>query len=414
MPGIICVEVAQQQLKDGIKPVDTILVDLQNSLGMILSQNITSPVDIPLFENSQMDGFAVKSENVSGASPDRPISLRVIADIPAGTFPNFILQDGEAARIMTGAPLPQGADLVIPVEDTNQGNKLDRSAFAVDLQIFHAGRRGDFIRPRGQDIRQGQEVLPLGKRLRPQDVGLLATLGISRVPVYKLPRIAILSTGDELIPVDQPLQPGKIHDANSHLLRALLERFKVEVIQLGIVADDEDSVMNCLDRAVSERADIIISTAGVSVGAFDYVRVVLEKFGKVEFWRVNIRPGKPIAFGQYKGIPLIGLPGNPVSAYVGFEVFVSSALQKLSGMVGPSRREYDAKLAQPIESDGRESYLRCRIDQVNGEMIVRLTESHQGSGNIFSLVQASGLLIIPSGVKSLPAGSLVKVWLLDG
>jgi molybdopterin molybdotransferase len=360
-----------------------------------------------------MDGYAVKLQDVALASADNPALLKVIADIPAGTNPQFTLHRGEAARIMTGAPVPEGADLVVQVEETDQNDRTEARSFARQVQIFKAGSFGQNVRPRGQDIEAGQKVLLAGQRLRAQDVGLLAMLGMAQVPVFKRPRIALLSTGDEILQIEQPLTPGKVHEANFFVLAALVQKAGADVVNLGIAADTESSVKQCLDRAVAEKVDLIVSSAGVSVGAFDYVRKVMEENGRVEFWRVNIRPGKPIAFGRFKDIPLIGLPGTPVSAFVGFEVFVRPAIFKLSSMTQIERIALQARIAESLESDGRESYLRCQVDNKSGEIVARLTESHQGSGNLLSLVQANALLIIPAGVKSLPAGSNLEVWLLN-
>ncbi len=412
MPGLISVEEAQRRLVGGLDPVGFTEVSLEHSHGLVLSKNILSPMDLPPFDNSQMDGFAVISGDIVSASEEHPTTLKVIGDIPAGTDAQITLKSGEAARITTGAPLPFGADLVIPVEDTDQATST--TAYLPDtVRIFQASNPGTFIRPSGQDIKKHQQVLSAGNRMRAQDVGLLAMLGISKVPVFRKPKVALLSSGDELVAIDEQLSPGKIHDANSYMLQALLERHHAEVIHLGIASDNTKSIQTCLDNAVTGGADLILTSAGVSVGAFDFVRTVIETFGKIEFWRVNIRPGKPIAFGNYKNLPIIGLPGNPVSAYIGFEVFVRLVLEKLAGIRLSNTLHTFASLAGPVESDGRESYLRCQVTDKNGELVAELTESHQGSGNLLSLVQANALLIVPSGVKSLPAGSVVEVRLFD-
>jgi molybdenum cofactor synthesis domain-containing protein len=250
-----------------------------------------------------------------------------------------------------------------------------------------------------------------GFRLRPQDVGFLSMLGFAQVPVYRQPRIAIFSTGDELVPVEEQLRPGKIHDSNSYTLIAAVELAGGKAFNLGIVADREDKVRDCLDQAVAMQVDLILSSAGVSVGAFDFVRSVVERQGDLDFWRVNMRPGKPLAFGHYQGIPFIGLPGNPVSAFVGFEVFVNPALLKLGGVKDWTRPTRQVHLLEGIESDGRESYLRAVVLRKEGRLAAKLT-GHQGSGNLRSLVQANALLVIPAGVTSLPAGSAVEAWAL--
>jgi molybdopterin molybdotransferase len=255
-------------------------------------------------------------------------------------------------------------------------------------------------------------VLEAKSKLRPQDLGLLAMLGKSNLPVYRLPRIVILSTGDELVPVEEPLQFGKIHDSNAYTLSALIHRDGGLPVYLGIVPDQEKAVRDFLVEAVDSKADLILSSAGVSVGAFDFVRSVVQSDGNLNFWKVNMRPGKPLAFGDFRGVPFIGLPGNPVSAFVGYEVFARPAIMRLSGMDDTPRKKTRVKLVEDIRSDGRESYLRAIVSSRNGELTARLT-GHQGSGNLLSLVQANSLIIIPPGEKSISSGSEVDAWLLD-
>jgi molybdopterin molybdotransferase len=273
------------------------------------------------------------------------------------------------------------------------------------------------VRAQGTDVQTGQPVLQTGHKLRPQDLGLLAMLGVAQVPVYRKPRVALLSSGDELVPVDAPLRPGKIRDSNTYTLSALLDGAEVEVLNLGIAADRRESVEELLEKAAAQNVDLILSSAGVSVGAFDFIKDVVEAQGELTFWRVNMRPGKPMAFGKFKNIPFIGLPGNPVSAFVGFEVFVRPALERLSGLEtgstqkGTGRPRVRVRLAEDISSDGRESYLRANVREENGILSAHLA-GHQGSGNLLSIVQANALLIIPTGVKSLAAGMEVDAWLL--
>jgi molybdopterin molybdotransferase len=261
------------------------------------------------------------------------------------------------------------------------------------------------------DIRAGDVVIHKGRQLKPQDLGLLAMLGISKVSVYQRPRIALLSSGDELIDIDAPLEEGKIRESNSYMIAALIENTGAEVLRLGVAKDNHDSVKALFERAIELNVDLILSSAGVSVGAFDYVKEVIESNGEMHFWRVNMRPGKPVAFGNYRDIPVIGLPGNPVSAYVSFEVFVHPTIGRLSGLLDGSRPSIRVRCEEQIDSDGRESYLRGEVHHENGVFVGRLT-GHQGSGNLHSLVRANALLIIPAGVKCVPAGQEVTAWLL--
>jgi molybdopterin molybdotransferase len=403
---------ARESLLAHFDPLNFTRLPIADVLGRVLAENVTAPFDFPPFSNSSMDGFAVLAADIEMASRKKPVLLDVIEDIPAGKTPGKVVGAGQAARIMTGAPLPTGADCVIPVEDTDFSSRDPGLAAPEKVWIYRAGEKGENIRPIGQDLRKGETVISARVQLRPQHLGFLAMLGIGEVNVFRKPRIGLLSTGDELIPLDEHLSPGKIYDSNTYTLAALVETYGGEPLRLGVSLDRADAVEEKLDLAVSGGADLILSTAGVSVGAFDYVKSVVEARGQLNFWRVNMRPGKPIAFGLYKGVPFIGLPGNPVSAFAGFEVFVRPALQKMGGFNDTRRSSVRVRLAEPITSDGRESYLRAVLTHENGEWYARLA-GHQGSGNLRSLVIANALLIIPSGVKSLPSGNEVDAWFLD-
>ncbi len=390
----------------------------------VLAVDITAAHDLPLFDNSAMDGFAVCVEDTyaSGTtlrhaeprsvSNRQATTLNVVADIPAGSAPTVILAKGETARIMTGAQLPAGANAVIPVEDTDFNNREAGTPAPKTISFAKIVKMGDNVRRRGMDIQAGAVILNKGRTLKPQDLGLLAMLGFGNVQVYKKPRVALLSSGDELLDVDAPLESGKIRDSNSYVLAALIESAGAEVLRLGVARDTRESVEALLQKAIHEDADLILSSAGVSVGSFDFIKTVIESKGRLDFWRVNMRPGKPLAFGEYLDKPVIGLPGNPVSAFVGFEIFVRSALARLSGKLDESRPTIKVRSEKEIESDGRESYLRAKIREENGVRIASLTTSHQGSGNLLSLVQADALLIIPAGVKCVPAGQEVEAYLL--
>jgi molybdopterin molybdotransferase len=401
---LLSVDEARDRILAAIQPVTTTRVMLDRAAGRVLSEQVHAPSDLPPFDNSSMDGFALRAADLASS-----FTLRVVADIPAGSSEKVSLGPGEAARIMTGAPLPAGADAVIPVEDTDFTARDAGTPAPESVALTRPVRRGENVRPRGQDLRAGDSVLAKGHRLRAQDLGLLAMMGIAEMNVYRLPRVALLSSGDELIPVNEPLAPGKIHDSNSYALAAQIESCGAEVLRLGVAKDERAAVQNLLNRAVDEGADMIVSSAGVSVGAFDFVKEVVESNGRLNFWKVNMRPGKPLAFGEYRGIPFVGLPGNPVSAFVTFEVFARAAVERLAGESLRARARTRVVTEEAIESDGRESYLRAVVDPSTNR--ARLT-GHQGSGNLFSLVQANALLIIPAGVKSRPANAEVEAWLL--
>jgi molybdopterin molybdotransferase len=417
--SLLTVEEAQERIISRLEPVGTQTIPLASCAGHVLAVDVVAAEDLPFFDNSAMDGFALRAADTSNAAPASRATLRVVADIPAGSTPRISLAPGQAARIMTGAQIPAGADAVIPVEDTDFHDRSPGTPAPKTISIEKFVKPGDNVRPRGMDVRAGDAVLKKGNILKPQDVGLLAMLGFAEVEVYQRPLVALLSSGDELLEAGAPLESGKIRDSNSHMLATLIESAGAEVLRLGIAKDTRESVRGLIEQAVSLHADLILSSAGVSVGAFDYVKEVVESNGSLNFWRVNMRPGKPLAFGEYRGIPFIGLPGNPVSAFVGFEVFVRGAIRRLGGGLDGSRsrsraepgRSVRVRCAEEILSDGRESYLRAVVREEKGQFVARLT-GHQGSGNLLSLVRANALLIIPAGVKCVPAGREVDAWLL--
>jgi len=408
---MLSVAEARERILSHIRPAGTESIPLIACADRVTASDIAAEHDLPLFDNSSMDGFAVRSADTVSAAPDSRVTLRVVADIPAGSSLAHPLAEGTAARIMTGAQMPSGADAVVPVEDTDFDYRAPGAPLPEIITFSRQVKAGENVRAKGIDLRAGDVVVQKGRALRPQDVGLLAMLGIANVQVYKEPRVALMSSGDELLEVDAPLEPGKLRDSNSYMLAALIESAGAQVLRLGVAKDTRDSVTSLLDKAVNEKVDLIVSSAGVSVGAFDFVKGAVETNGKLDFWRVNMRPGKPFAFGEYRGINFIGLPGNPVSAFVGFEVFVRAALERLGGRSSESRPRVRVRCEEDVNSDGRESYLRARVREVDGVLTAKLT-GHQGSGNLLSLVQADALLIIPAGVKCVPAGQEVDAWLL--
>ena len=404
---------AVNRISDSLTPVNVVGIDLDHALYCVLAQPIFSPTDLPAFTNSSMDGFAVKAIDTSTASKTKSVSLDIISKIPAGArLPKIELKSGQAAQIMTGARLPFGADSVVPVEMTNHSFISKDIEQENIVEVFSEVRQGDFIRKQGEDIKKGELVLEPGNRLRPQELGFLAMLGISKVDVYRKPRIAILSTGDELLPINAQPEPGKIYDANSFSLGSLVRQNHCDLLQLEIVGDNLKAIENQLDFAVKNDVDMIITSAGVSVGEYDFVRELIENKGELEFWRINMRPGKPLAFGLYKNIPFIGLPGNPVSAFVGFEVVVRPGILKLCGLKKIRRPTIKVKVKEPIESDGRESYLRAKIWQEDGLFYAKPIHN-QGSGNLYSLILANAFLIVPSEVKSLPIDAELDAWFLE-
>jgi len=408
--SMLSVQAAQERIHSHFKPVETETLSLAQCAGRVLAADILSS-DLPPFDNSSVDGFAVKAHDLAEATAASPRTLNVVADIPAGFTSDVAIAHGQAARIMTGAPLPKGADAVIMVEDTDFNDRHAGTPAPKQVKAFKGVSIGENVRTRGMDVKTGHRVLFSGHKLRAQDVGLLAMLGVANVTVHRKPRVALLSSGDELTPVDLPLLPGRVRDSNSYVLAFMIEGAGCEVLALGIAPDNRDAIKFLLDQAIGMNADVILSSAGVSVGAFDFTREVVESQGRLDFWKVNMRPGKPLAFGEYRGVPFVGLPGNPVSAFVGFEVFVRGALDRLAGLSTTARTKVRVILAESIESDGRESYLRAVVEERNGVLSAKLT-GHQGSGNLLSLVQANALLVVPAGVKSLAIGAPIDAWLL--
>jgi molybdopterin molybdotransferase len=382
------------------------------ALGRILAEDIVAAADIPPFANSSMDGYAVRAADVTPAAFDSPVRLAVIMDIPAGSAPERAVGPMQAARIMTGALLPSGTDAVIPVEQTDDHWESDgRAPLPEQVAVFRAVNPGAYVRPAGDDIRAGQTVLRAGTALRPQDVGALVSLGRARVSVVRRPRVAIISTGDELVDIDQPLAPGQIRNSNSYVLAGLVTTCGGEPIRLPVARDTLDDARQRFREALSHQPDMIVSSAGVSVGTHDVVRTVVEELGAIELWRVNLRPGKPLAFGHVQGVPFFGLPGNPVSAMVTFDLFVRPALLTQAGGDPHNVPMATAVLGEDIRSDGRRSYVRVTLTEENGDWVARLTGT-QSSGALLSMVLADGLLIIPEGVTVAKTGSRLPVRLL--
>lgn len=413
---MLTVAEARARILEHFQPLGVEVVALEAARGRVLAEAIYAAENLPPFPNSSMDGYAVRVAETAHASPEAPVTLPVSGDIPAGAPLPGELPPGTAMRIMTGAPVPDGADAIVPVEETDEGrdhaHHSERVALPVQIRILNAPRPGANIRPVGQDVCAGQQVLAPGVRLRPAALGVLAALGHAHVRVYQRPRVALLSTGDELVGVTNTPRPGQIRDINSITLAAAIEQYGGEPLRLGVARDRLDEVRRRLQQAVAEGANLILSSAGVSVGAYDVVKSALEADGELTFWKVNMRPGKPLAFGHISGVPFIGLPGNPVSALVGFEVFVRPVLLRLAGQTALERVTVPAELAEPAHSDGRETYLRVTLEQ-RGERFIAHSTGLQGSNIITSLVKADGLLIIPAGVTHVPAGKTLPVWLLD-
>jgi molybdopterin molybdotransferase len=408
---LLNIDTALEQILKGITALSAEQVGIEQALGRVLAHNIQAESDLPPFANSSVDGYAVRAEDIASASQETPVSLRVTSDIPAGSTPDQAVGAMQAARIMTGAPLPAGADAVVPVENTDSHwRAADNGSLPAEVAIHSAESVGANIRPAGEDMQAGQTVLRTGTTLRPQDIGVLAALGHATIPVFRQPRVVSLSTGDELVGVDEPLTPGKIRDSNGYTLSALVTTYGGIPIRLPTARDTLDDVRRLFRNALAQSPDIVLSSAGVSVGAFDVVRTVLDELGEVGFWRVNLRPGKPLAFGHLQGVPFFGLPGNPVSAMVTFEVFVRPVLLKMTNRPDQVMMT-TSTVGEDIHSDGRRSYLRVKLSREDGRLVAHLTGT-QSSGALMSMVLADGLLIVPENVTHVSAGEQLPVRLL--
>lgn len=408
MANLLNVDRALEQILIQIEQLPSEEIPLPKSLGCILAQDIIANTNLPPFANSAVDGFALIATDATLASQDNPVTLPVIQDIPAGKAPDKPLSDGEAARIMTGAPLPLGATAVIPVEDTDSDWSRDGSSpLPESVTILKSIDEGANIRQIGENVREGDLVIHATTKLRAQEIGMLAALGHAEVPVYRKPRVAILGTGDELVDVHEAVQPGQIRDVNSYTLEALVSTYGGEPIRLPIAKDSLAEVRNLFETAIAHQPDIIISSAGVSVGTADLIHTILAEFGSIDFWRINMRPGKPVAFGKIAGVPFFGLPGNPVSAMVTFEVLVRPALLKMMGQ-NDNARYIHAITTHDMKSDGRRSFIRVKLISENGVLLADSTGT-QSSGALMSMVLADGLLIIPEGTTFVPKGSKLQV-----
>ena len=412
-PQLLSVAEARARILEHFSPLGSEIVPLSEAAGRVLASELRAATDLPPFANSSMDGYAVRAGEVAQASADSPAPLPVSADIPAGSGQPGPLAPGTAARIMTGAPVPPGADAVVPVEDTDDRRERAGEPPPAQVSIRVAPLLGANIRPAGQDVRAGQIVLQAGTLLSPAAVGVLAAQGVSQVPVHLRPLVVVFSTGDELRQVDESLGPGQIRDTNSYTLAAAAAHYGARVLRLEVAGDRLEAVRARFAAARQAGANLIVSSAGVSVGAYDVVKAAVEAEGALRFWRVRMRPGKPLAFGQVGGVPFFGLPGNPVSALVGFEVFVRPALLKLGGRARWEKLEIEAELLEPMASDGRESYQRVIVERRGSGYVARASGS-QGSAVMSALVRANGLLILPEGVTLARPGEHYAVWLLEG
>lgn len=402
---MLSVEEAQERVLSEFRPLEAERVPILETGGRVLAGDVRADSDIPPHANSSMDGYAVQAADTATARQDSPTSLRVIGDLPAGHVPEQEVTAGTAIRIMTGAPIPPGADAVVKVEDTKADERF--------VDIFTTVEPGNYVRPAGEDVRRGALVLRRGTRIRAQEVGMLAALGNTEVRVARKPRVAILATGDELVSIEESLPPGKIRNTNSYSNAAQVIKHGGEPILLGIARDTVAELTAKIEAGLNQDVDLFLTSGGVSVGDFDLVKDVLAAEGEMDFWRVRMKPGKPLAFGHIRGVPILGLPGNPVSVMVSFEMFVRPALLKMQGAADWERPTVEATLMDEIpHKDERRHFVRVHLVWEEEEYHAYLTGA-QGSGILSSMVKANALGIIPEDWSQAQPGARVRVMLLD-
>ncbi|HST03742.1 MAG TPA: gephyrin-like molybdotransferase Glp [Chloroflexia bacterium] len=417
------------------EPLPVIEVPLADALGMVLARDVASDMDIPPFDNSSMDGYAVRAADTLGATNDHPASLRVTGYLPAGGAPSpgDMVEPGTAFRIMTGAPIPPGADAVVRFEDTSEGHTTLAPRALSDQQpgevlIYTGVRAGVNVRSAGGDIHRNDIVLRAGTTIRPGEIGVLASVGMALVPVHRRPRVAVLATGDELVGVDEMPGPGQIRNTNSYAITAQLLSWGAEAFDLGVARDNRQSLTAKLDEALALEPDLLVTSAGVSVGDYDIVKQVLMERGTLNMWRVRIKPGKPLAFGRLNGnasagdlrvadrrasVPFLGLPGNPVSSMVTMELFGRPAILKMLGKQNLHRLRVSARVVERIESSpGRENYIRGIVSPEGGEFTARTTGA-QGSEMLTSMSKANALLVVGENTPYIEAGDFVQAIMLN-
>lgn len=413
MQTSLSVDEALAQILRAVPLLGTERRELLSAMGRVLAEDVIARTPIPPWANSAMDGYAVRHEDVAAGAPsrERPLELAVVEEIPAGRMPQRALGRGEAARIMTGAPLPSGADTVVPVEETE--------ARPGRVRLLAGAEAGAHVRPIGQDVEAGARVLSAGTRVTPAVIGMLAQLRRSVVTVRAAPRVAIVSTGDELVEVDEApeARPGRatIVNSNAYQLAAAVAEAGGHPILVGIAEDRREAIRAHVENGLAQ-ADCLVSTGGVSVGDYDFVKDVLADLGAdVRFWKIAVRPGKPLVFGLVRERPYFGLPGNPVSSLVTFEVFVRPALRQMMGFVGEGRFRpvVEAEVGETFRvPSGRRHYLRCRLLPAPGGGYSAVTTGNQDSAVLTSLVRADGLLIVPEDRREVRLGDRLPVVLL--
>lgn len=419
---MLSVEKALEKILREINILEDESVPLLDSLGQVLDEDIISDIDVPPLDNSAMDGYAVRSQDTIGATGESPKFLRVIDTVMAGSISKQEVVPGTAVRIMTGAPVPAGADSVVQFENTDEDERKTANADQAlsEVGILAEAKPGLNVRRAGEVIARGATLLRKGTVIRPAEIGLIASLGKSYIRAIRRPVVAILATGDEVIEINQPLPEGKIYNSNTYSIAGLVKRYGCVPKILGIARDNEDELVSKLRQV--EDVDMLLTTGGVSMGDYDLVKDILARDGAMVFWKVRVKPGKPLAFGMIKvssnrglikTIPHLGLPGNSVSCMVSFELFVRPALLKMMGKRQLAKPTIEAIMEDSVKNDdGRRIYDRAIIERRDGHYYARLT-GPQGSGILTSMSLANGLVLIPEDRKKVDKGEVVQVLMLD-
>ena len=416
-PDLLSLEEARARMLEDVLPLRALATPLAECLGRVLAEDAIALLTLPPWDNSAMDGFAVRSQDVAGASPESPVTLAVVGEVAAGHEPETTVGERQAMRVLTGGMMPPGADAVVKVEDTDAAQGV--AALPQTVAVHVAVEGGKDIRRAGSDMHQGDHLLGRGTRLGPAAVAVLAAAGHARLNVHRIPRVGVIATGDELTPVGQPLGPASIPDSNSESIAAQVTAAGGEPVRLGIAVDDHEVVREKLGEGIRD-CDVLVVTGGVSVGAHDLVKEVFAEIGSLDLWRVAIQPGKPIAYGSAARPDggyclLFGLPGNPVSSFVTFELFVRPVLRRLRGEPGDQGRlVVRAMLADDVrKSAARRAFVRVRLETADDGTLMARLAGGQGSHMLSSLALADGLAIIEEGPASVPAGTQVEVIRLD-
>jgi molybdenum cofactor synthesis domain-containing protein len=405
---MIPLEEARNRILAAVPRLPAATVALGDALGLVTVEALAATEPIPPFANTGVDGYAVQAADTAGATPEAPVRLRIVDELPAGRAPTVPVGPGEAIRIMTGAPVPDGADAIVMVEDTSVADSGDGEFVA----IGRAARPGDHVRAAGGDLAVGDPAIPAGSVLGPAHLGVVASLGHPTVTVVRRPRVAVMSTGDELVPPGEPLAIGQIRDSNRPMLMALVAQAGCEPIDFGIGVDDEAVITERLEKAAAS-CDAMVTSGGVSMGDYDIVKKVLSRIAEMDWWQIAIRPAKPLAFGMIAGVPIFGLPGNPVSSHVSFELFARPALLQMAGHarrfrpVTPAVAEHDMRR----RVDGKLHLDRVTLRQESGRLLAAAA-GVQASNVLSAMALSDGLALLPDG-EGVSAGESVDVMRLD-